>query len=134
MKKLLTSLLVAGVLVGAVYGAAASIAVGGVDDIGSGIATITAPPDVSGIEWELDANDSTVVTSAKVTFDTSVGAGSDVTLQILEDGDGPANCDGSNETSKYNVTQAGSGAVLQTFSSMALAVADIDCVIVTVNG
>ena len=63
-------ILVSVALVGAAVGWAASLTVGGVDDLGSGSASVDAPPgvQVTDVEWFLDPGDSSKVARVDVTF------------------------------------------------------------------
>ena len=68
MKKLIISLVLAMALIGAVYGAAASITVGGVDKLGSGASAVLANPDTTDIAWRIKVSDTSKVDQATVTF------------------------------------------------------------------
>ena len=120
MKKLIITLVVAFTLIGAVYGAAASITVGGVDSLGSGTSTVLAPGgnttlSVSDVSWTLDATDVTEVEDIVVRV-SNTASGTDeatCTLTISVSGDpfsGTQGFDGP----------AGSGFVDVTFAAVNL--------------
>ena len=97
MKKLLISLLVTGVLIGAVYGAAASITIGGVDKLGSGSSAVVAnPTGVSDVLWVL-ANDPTKVDKVTIDFDQNPGADAKFNIRVTNGaaGGGNTGCGGS---------------------------------------
>ena len=78
-------ILVSLALLGAVVGAAASITVGGVDELGSGSATVDAPAgvEVVDVEWTLLATDTTRVRKVVVSFAAlNPGIFADVSLQL----------------------------------------------------
>ena len=68
-------ILVTGALLGAVVGAAASLSVGGVDELGSGSATVAAPTGVTvtDVEWTLLPTDTSKVGKVDVTFAANPG-------------------------------------------------------------
>lgn len=63
MKKLLISLLVAGVLVGTVYGAAASLSVTGTETLGSGTEAVATCDTVTNVTYVLDGDDPSLLAS-----------------------------------------------------------------------
>ena len=88
MKKILIALLVAGALIGATYGAAAAIVVGGVDQLGSNDAAVSPTGTTTDIAWTLDTADITLVTGAVVKLTTATAAGDTVCIQV-SDSSGP---------------------------------------------
>ena len=80
MKKLIISLVVAMALIGAVYGAAAGLTIGGVDDLGSASVAVDNPSagsvNVTDVTWTIDAMDVTLVDDAKITL-TNMDMGSE---------------------------------------------------------
>ena len=93
MRKLLMTILVAGVLVGAVYGAAATLSVSGVDDLGSattdvkspGVSTVT----VTDVRYNLLASDASKIASVTVGLTNSGPTETcDVGVTVYSDNDG----------------------------------------------
>ena len=72
MKKILMTLLVSGVLVGAVYGVANSLTLGGVDDLGAAVTSVDDPSaasvSVTDISWSIDDTDATLVEGFSITL------------------------------------------------------------------
>ena len=70
MKKLIISLVLAMALIGAVFGAAATLNVGGVDSLGSGTFTVVSPDagttSVTDLVWTIDSSDISLVSAAVV--------------------------------------------------------------------
>ena len=94
MKKLLITLLVAGALIGAVYGAAAALSINGVDDLGSGQFTVVSPDnattEVTDLVWTIDPNDISLVSAAAVELTGDSGDAEkvcDVGLKITDGAD-----------------------------------------------
>lgn len=86
MKKLIISLVLAMALIGAVYGAAASITVGGVDKLGSGTSAVLANPDTTNIAWRIKVSDTSKVDQATVTFATKL-INATVAMQVFTNDD-----------------------------------------------
>ncbi|MCH7608740.1 MAG: hypothetical protein IIC94_09285 [Chloroflexi bacterium] len=134
MKKLLISLLVAGVLVGAVYGAAASLAVGGADDLGSGSDTVLSPDTdsvtVTDIVWTIDPNDATKISAATVELTASDTGDEtcDVGLNINSSGGDPGDLF-SGVDPAVDISQSGTANVI--FSELTVDAALVDSVDVT---
>lgn len=117
MKKLLISLLVAGVLVGTVYAAAAAITVGGVDDLGSGGAAVAdLIPDITDTAYNLDADDNTLVASVDVTYGLagSTISGCVTTVQLGASGDPDF---GEGTSSSHSIDDATPSVVVVTLDS-----------------
>lgn len=112
MKKLIFSLVVAMALIGAVYGAAAALTVGGVDSLGSGTSDVLAPGggttlSITDVSWILNATDVTEVKDIIVKVANSTGGDDEgtctltisltgVTFVATETFDGPAANDFAN--------------------------------------
>ena len=94
MKRILISLLVVGALIGAVYGAAASINITGVDNLGSGSSSVTANPNVIDVSWNLLGTDTTKLDSMNVEFASVLAAGTSIGIQLWDDNTGNV-CDGT---------------------------------------
>ena len=113
-------ILVSVVLLGAVGAWAASLSVSGVDDLGSGSATVDAPAGVSvtDVEWFLDPSDSSTVIQYRVTF-AAVS---------------PNPCTASDPCTLYLSLKDTGGTVLQQAGPLSLTLSTITTTTVGVNG
>ena len=66
MRKVLMSLLLGGILIGAAYGTAASLTVGGVDDIGAGEQAIANPGSYTDVTYTLLAADNSIASKVGI--------------------------------------------------------------------
>jgi FlaG/FlaF family flagellin (archaellin) len=73
---------------GAVYGLAATISVSGVQRLGSGSSSVSAPPSVNKVEWILASGDPSKVSGVKVYFASDVSVGGSVYV-IVDDASPP---------------------------------------------
>ena len=78
LKILLATLLGGALIFGAVFGVAASMGVGGVDNLGSGSVAVIASPDVDDVQWIIAAGDYTAVSGVTIEFNTALSANSKV--------------------------------------------------------
>ena len=90
MKKLLISLVAAFALIGAVYGAAAGLTIGGVDELGSDTVEVIGATQmtVDDIEWSIDITDLSKVGGAEVDLtntDADESTTCDVGLRVQGD-------------------------------------------------
>ena len=86
MKKLILSLVVAMALIGAVYGAAATITIGGIDTLGSNSEPVAASYNVTQVTYVLDDEDIMSVTGVIVQLDAATVAGDQVCVQVTDGG------------------------------------------------
>ena len=82
MKKLILSLVVAMALIGAVYGAAATLTFGGVDNLGSGTEVIAVGANVNDAQWVIDGADNSKVNGIKLAFDAALASGTTINVQV----------------------------------------------------
>ena len=109
MKKLIITLVLGGILIGAVYATAASLTIS-VDIIGSGSATVSGARDVEALDWSVDPTDATVAIRAELTLGQTGSASDTINFQILDDAD--STCNSGNETPIF--THAGTGTTAST--------------------
>ena len=146
MKKLIITLVLGGILIGAVYATAASLTLT-TNDIGAGQATIAAVPNVDAIDWILRPTDSSVADKAALTLSANSATADTINFQILTDG-GDSGCTDGNETAVFTIAGTGAaGGTAKTFFLTAVAgtpsivtdgdgtisVVDIDCINVTIE-
>ena len=135
MKKLILSLVVAMALIGAVYGAAATLTVAGTDKLGSGTEVVTSGSVLAttGAEWVLDGTDNSKVNGVILKFDADVADGSKIDVQVRQ-----ISCTG-NILGQGSLTLSGlltSGTQTAEFvftASADPAASEIDCLEVTVR-
>ena len=137
MRKFLVALLLGGILMGAVYGAAATLTITDVDDIGSVSTSITAPETITNIAYGLSSNSSI---AANVQIDMSGGGEvtDTVDLQILSGSCGGTveftiSTTGSTSTRIINLDTNGGGTGGSNVGSLGLNVSAIDCVVLTIT-
>ena len=151
MHKCLVTLLMGAILVGAVYATAASLSLSGTDNVGAGTATIVAPSNVTGIVWTL-STDTNFAETATISLSSTgtQAAGDTINFQLITDGDTPANCDGTTETTVYAIEATGTTASTklfnlfldkatndskgtQTVGDGTISIAEIDCIKITIR-
>jgi hypothetical protein len=81
LKRIAIASLLALAIFGAVYGLAATISVTGVQKLGAGTASVTAP-NVTSVTWNLVSNDPTLVDSVTLVFDSSLSAGGSIYIRL----------------------------------------------------
>jgi len=74
-KRLGVATILAVVIFGAVYGAAAALDISGVNKLGSGSANVESPPDVTGVNFLLDPGDYTKVDKVVIYLESSLTNG-----------------------------------------------------------
>ena len=137
MKKVIIAVLVSMALVGAVYGAANSLTVGGVDDLGAGTAPVGSPDnstsaDVSDVSWDIDDTDITKIEGATVTIiDVDLNTDSETCDVGLHVEDGGTGVDAVNTGVVISADDGTTGLTADSVFSPALVVADIVSVTVT---
>ena len=88
MKKLIISLVAGLALMGAVFGAANAITLGGVAALGSGQAAVATSGTTTSIVWSIVSTDTTKIDGATVKLTTDTLAGDAVCVQV-SDSSGP---------------------------------------------
>ena len=85
VKTILFSLLAVGILTGAVFGAAATLTINGVDELGSNSAPVAANNQVDDVSWTIDATDITKVTGVSVSFNGDKASGTEICVKVSGD-------------------------------------------------
>ena len=136
MRKFIMSLLLGGILIGAVYGTAATLNLTGVDDIGFDQEVVNAPGAVSDISFGL-ATDISVAKNAQITLPTTGSINDTLNFSILS-----TSCSG---TLEFTISTTGASGVRTinldsngggngpNLTSTGLSVTLIDCVKLTVS-
>ena len=149
MKKILITLVIGGILIGAVYATAATLTITTPDQIGAGTATIDAPVNVSALDWNVDPTDAAVAKSVELTLSDNGAASDVVNFQIQSDAD--TTCSTGNETAIYTIAGTGAAGTTSKFFYLDLAaggaasptsltvgdgsieISSIDCVNITIE-
>jgi len=145
MRKLLISLVLGGLLIGAVYATAASLTITTPDQIGANTAEIDAPNTVSKLDWTVDSTNTALAKEVELTLSPAGSTTDTIHFQIQLDAD--TTCNSGNETAVYTIAATGTGTTskffflelvagnpsILTVGDGSISISDIDCVNITIE-